>query len=133
MVEKFNWYYPQYNFVITRLVGAPTVDDLKDLIREHAQIRGLQPDFKLLQDHREAIIKLSYNDMEDLASFVLSESLIRPKIVATLIKTPLLYGITRMAGAGFEKIGIHIHQPFYVLGEALKWLEIPEDVELPIS
>ncbi len=133
MVEKFNWYYPKYNFVITRLVGAPTIDDLKYLMKEHTQIRGLQPNFKLLQDHREAIIKLSYDDMEDLASFLLSESLIRPKNVATLIKTPLLFGITRMAGPGFEKIGIHIHQPFYVLDEALKWLEIPEDIELPIS
>jgi len=106
MVERSNWYYPKYNLVITRLVGTSTVDDLKKNIQEHMQIPGVRPDFKLLQDHREAIIKLNYDEIKDLVSFTLNESPLLPKNVATLIKTPLMFGITRMAGAVFEEIGI---------------------------
>jgi hypothetical protein len=133
MSELSYWYYPEHDLVVTKIVGNPTLEELRKFIQETARDPRLRPGLKILQDNRDASINLSYDEITSLAAFVKSVSKNIPRASAILIKNPMMFGITRQASVGFEDIGVQTHRPFYELRDALQWLGIPEVIELPIA
>lgn len=124
-------FYPKNHLVVLYTHGMATTDGLRALVTDLLAHPNWVPGMTILADHRELNFHaLSAADVEIFRHFIKTKKdSIGPARVATIVKDPSSYGMTRMWEIPLEDEVRFDHRVFYIGNDAKAWLGLSIDDE----